>query len=343
MYTILINNDNHPITTKKDRIIQFNNMPGELRFLVYPMYEKELMKDYSVYLEFITPNTKTLYRENLILSEDTYREYLQYDLTPDTSLTSEFGRVMLRVLFTTDKQLDDGSIVRYIRRTRSTPVDIYQPDNFGLSDDLIPDSDVNLLNQRLSQIENQITELSIGKADNLYLFDGGLTLQSNNVNIGNVIDKTSLANAVIDGATEGLIKVVEFWCGGEYHLKRAAKICHGNYDDIDKAIKNGVINENDIIVTKDTKELIFINENGEKEEIKGRVNCYNSTDEALANIKRLGDITIGQFVMVLSNNKYTPYIIQKLNGEFVMEQVIDTEPNIEPLSNRDIEDILRNL
>ena len=210
MYTILINNDNHPITTKKDRIIQFNNMPGELRFLVYPIYEKELMRDYSVYLEFITPNTKTLYRENLILSEDTYREYLQYDLTPDTSLTSEFGRVMLRVLFTTDKQLDDGSIVRYIRRTRSTPVDIHQPDNFGLSGDLIPDSDVNLLNQRLSQIENQITELSIGKADNLYLFDGGLTLQSNNVNIGNVIDKTSLANAVIDGATEGLIKVVEF-------------------------------------------------------------------------------------------------------------------------------------
>lgn len=210
MYTILVNNDNHPITTKKNRIIQFNNMPGEVRFLVYPIYEREAMRDFSAYLEYITPNTKTLYRENLVLSDETYRDYLQYELSNDTSITSEYGRVMLRLLFTIDKSQDDGSIIRYIRRTRSMAFDVYQPDNFEISEDEFTQSDINTINQRLVQIENQIAELDMTKADSLYLFENGLSLQSNNVNIGNVIDKTSLANAVIDGANEGLIKVIEF-------------------------------------------------------------------------------------------------------------------------------------
>lgn len=210
MYTILLNNDNYPITTVRHRIIQFNNLAGVIRFLVYPMYKKEDMKGYNAYLEFVTPHTKTLYREDLVLSDETYRDYLQYELSPDTSITSEYGNVRLRFLFTLDKPEEDGSITRLIRRTSSISLRIFPPDNFGILTEEIPESELDIVNQRIAQMENQIGELSMNKADSIYLFDGGLTLQSNNKNIGNVIDKTSLANAVVDGADEGLVKVVEF-------------------------------------------------------------------------------------------------------------------------------------
>lgn len=124
-------------------------------------------------------------------------------------------------------------------------------------------------------------------------------------------------------------------------MKRAAKLCHGNYSDIDNAIKDGIINQNDLVVTKDTKELIYINEDGEKEEIKGKIDRYNSIEDAINDITTIGDIAIGQVVMILDDDKYVPYVVQKLDETFLIEPVACNE--IEPLSNSDIENILKNL
>ena len=120
-----------------------------------------------------------------------------------------------------------------------------------------------------------------------------------------------------------------------------SKLCRGKLTDIDKGIKNGIINSNDIIITTDTKEFVYINKDGTKDVVKSRLDKYDSVKEALDNISSTGSILVGQVVSILVNGKYIPHIIQKYNGVFALEPIDDD--NIAPLSNSDIENILKNL
>ena len=124
-------------------------------------------------------------------------------------------------------------------------------------------------------------------------------------------------------------------------MKDLSKLCRGKLSDIDKGIENGLINSNDLVITTDTKEAIYINKDGTKDTIKSRLDKYNSAREALENISAAGEILVGQIVTILNNGKYIPHVIQQYNGVLALEPIDDED--IIPLSNRDLEDILKNL
>ena len=120
-----------------------------------------------------------------------------------------------------------------------------------------------------------------------------------------------------------------------------SKLCRGRLTDIDKGIKNGIINSNDIVITTDTKEFVYINKDGTKDVVKSRLDKYNSVKDALDSISSTGSILVGQVVSILTNGKYIPHVVQKYNGVLALEPIDDD--NIVPLSNSDIENILKNL
>lgn len=210
MYTILLNNDNYPITTVKERIIQNSNLVDKIRILVYPIYKTEDMKDYDAYMEYIIPSVGDVSMVKLNLSSDTYREYLKYELPVDSSISSQYGSVKVRFLFTCDKEDGDGSVKRYVRRTSSMIITIYPPEDFGDTTDIFNGSDIELINKRIQHVENEISRLNNRKADNIELTNYGLQLQANNNDIGDIIAVSQLEDSIINNNKEGLIKIVEF-------------------------------------------------------------------------------------------------------------------------------------
>ena len=210
MYTILLNNDNYPITTVKERIIQNSNLVDKFRILVYPIYKTEDMKNYDAYMEYITPSTSDASIIKLNLSSDTYREYLKYELPIDSNISSQYGSVKIRFLFTCDKEDEDGSVKRYIRRTSSMVVTIHPPEDFGDTADIFSGADIELINKRIKYVENEIGRLNNRKADNIELTSYGLQLQANNNDIGNTIAISRLEDSIVNNSKEGLIRIVEF-------------------------------------------------------------------------------------------------------------------------------------
>ena len=211
MYTIVLKDDNLLVTTIKKRLIQKSSSIDCLRFLVYPTYKNEEMNNYLVSMEYITPVTKTLKKELLHNSNTNYKKYLQYILPVTSAITSEYGDVKLRLTFTRDKEDENGGITRFVRKTCSTTINILPSDNFeGTIPDTIPETELDIINGRISEIESQINDLSNGKADNIILSSDGLQLTSNGDPIGMTVDIEDLSNTIIDSNTEGLIKIVEF-------------------------------------------------------------------------------------------------------------------------------------
>lgn len=101
-----------------------------------------------------------------------------------------------------------------------------------------------------------------------------------------------------------------------------AKICRGNLSDIDEAIKNGLVNANDIIITKDTHELVYVKTDGSKEIIGNSIRSYESRSEALILINALASTTAGQIVTIKnSEGKYIPYVVQVSGLGFTVEPV----------------------
>lgn len=208
MYTFVITDENFPKTTVRKRIIEGSSLVDRIRFLVFPVYLNENMNDYKVTLEYITPITKTVTKENLILLNDTYKEYLQYVLPVDTNMTSEAGKVRLKLTFENDKIDDEGVITRYIRRTDSATLNIVPQEIF--SEGKIPESDLNIFKQRLNDIENDVEKLADTKADNIILTEDGVQLTSNKQIIGDTVEINNLSDAIAENNTEGLIKIIEF-------------------------------------------------------------------------------------------------------------------------------------
>lgn len=100
------------------------------------------------------------------------------------------------------------------------------------------------------------------------------------------------------------------------------KFCRGNFDNIDKAIADGLINANDIVITKDTHEFVYINSDGTKDIISGQIKSYESKDDAISILNALASTKAGQVVTIKNDEgKYIPYIVQKNGDGFTVEPV----------------------
>lgn len=216
MYVILVNDDNTLTTTKRQRIMQKSKLVDDLYFLVNPLYNGYNMENFTVLLEYTLPVSQELRTEMLDLSAERYKGFLQYVLPVDTELTNESGEIELKLTFLT---IDENNTQR-VRKVGNEKILISPTKEWS---DIIPDTALSALDQRILETDAQIKELrEIGevfektKADNLaYNNDTNeLQLMSGETPIGDSVEIDTMDDeeieAVVEEALSGGVPVVEF-------------------------------------------------------------------------------------------------------------------------------------
>ena len=166
MYTILVTSNNELVTSVKERIMQRSKLVDNLHFLVEPEYKGYTMSDFTATLEYILPVSREYKTETLVLSEDLYKDRLEYILPFDTNLTKEAGKVELQLTFTCVEMDSNGDGIQRVRKTSPTTIEIIPISAWA---DIIPDSALSALDQRLIKQDAQIkalAELVIESAQN---------------------------------------------------------------------------------------------------------------------------------------------------------------------------------
>lgn len=211
IYTILLKSDNELIISKPERIMCRSKLVDNFHFLVEPDYKGVNMAEFTVTMEYVLPVSKSYHTESLILSEDTYKDYLEYKIPFDTALTKEPGKIEVQLVFTKVEMGDDGELIQRVRRTGKTTITITPIEAWS---DFIPDEALLGIDQRLLKADAMIQQLVelLGsfddtKADNISLKDSILQLLSKGTPIG---DKINLSQVEHDCNTNENVKVVEF-------------------------------------------------------------------------------------------------------------------------------------
>lgn len=210
MYVILINKDNTLSAPKKQRIIQRSKLVDTMWFLVDPMYNGHDMTNATVLLEYLKPISKKYCNEILVLSDDRYEDHLKYTLPVDTELTDEHGSVELQLTFIYVDIDVDGKAIQRVRKT--SPAIKIEIVPISAWSDIIPDSALSAIDQRIIKTDAQIKALNdmseiinATKADNLTYDGEKLQLTSNGNKIGNSVDISSSDGNIKDG-----VPVVDF-------------------------------------------------------------------------------------------------------------------------------------
>lgn len=217
LYTIILDSSNELKTTVADKIVRGSKNVDSLHFLVYPTYKEIDMSDFTVTMEYISPVSKEYHTESLTLSEELYKDYLEYKLPFDTDLTKEAGDINVKLLFTKVEKVveDDGEKIRqYSRHTIPTKIKILPSASWS---DMIPDPALASLDQRLLKIDamnqdlREIAEVYDNtKADDMILEDHILTLLSKKKKIGTSVDISQSSSGGGGEEKPSNIEVVEF-------------------------------------------------------------------------------------------------------------------------------------
>ena len=211
MYTILVNNQNELITTVKERIMQRSKLVDNLHFLVDPMYKDLDMSTFSVVMEYITPISREYKTEILVLSDELYKDKLEYTLPFDTYLTKEGGKIEVQLTFVRVEMDEDGNTTQRVRKTSPTTITVTPINAWS---NIIPDDALTALDQRIimtqAMIEatNEMNQyLNESKADDIsYNEDTNeLQLMANGSKIGNKV----VVKAEMDDLKDG-IPAVDF-------------------------------------------------------------------------------------------------------------------------------------
>lgn len=172
MYTILINDDNTMTVTQKQRIVQKSKLVDDLHFLVKPLYNGRDMSSSTVLMEYLTPATKKYNTEFLEVSNEIYKDHLKYTLPIDTKITEEAGDVEILLSFIYVDLDVDGNSIQRVRKI--APAHRLHVDPVSAWCDIIPDSALSALDQRIIKIDAQMKameEMNLqfdeSKADNI--------------------------------------------------------------------------------------------------------------------------------------------------------------------------------
>ena len=205
MYVILVNDDDTLYGSHKERIMQRSKLVDNLVFIVDPIYRNTHdMTGASVMLEYLLPVSRKYETEFLTLSDEKYKDcFLQYKLPFDTKLTSEAGSVELQLTFAYTDLDEDGNGIQRVRKTSTTTIEIIPISAWS---DIIPDSALSALDQRILKLDAQMRGLNelansieSSKVDNLVYNDDEETLQLSAKGVG-VGDKVSIKDMLDEGA-----------------------------------------------------------------------------------------------------------------------------------------------
>lgn len=225
-YVILVNEDNTLYATKKERIMQRSKLVDTLWFLVHPMYKENDMTDATVMLEYLLPVSKKYKTEILRLSDDMYEDHLKYLLPFDTELTSEAGEIEVQLTFAYVDLDVDGNAIQRVRKTSTNKITIVPISAWS---DIIPDSALSVIDQRLIETSRQIKqladiEMSLGEnhVDNLKYDDETETLQL-------MAGDNAVGDAVsVRDMMDGGVPVVDFESGSNSGSGSTDKPNHNN-------------------------------------------------------------------------------------------------------------------
>ena len=202
MYTLLLNENNELVTTVKERIMQRSKLVDNLHFLVEPTYKGIDMSDFTVMMEYLMPVSREYKSEILVKSEDLYKDMLEYKLPFDTCLTKEAGSIEVQLTLVKVSLDEDGQSKQQVRKTTPAVIKITPISAWS---DIVPDSALSALDQRLIKIDAQmnginefVSSLYNTQVDDLSYDkdDCSLQLMSNGVGIGS---KVSIQNIMEDG------------------------------------------------------------------------------------------------------------------------------------------------
>lgn len=206
MYTILVNDDNTLYGSHKERIMQRSKLVDDLIFIADPIYRNTHdMTNASVVLEYLLPVSRKYKTECLVLSDERYKDYfLQYKLPFDTEITSEAGEIEIQLTFAYVELDEKGKGIQRVRKTSKTTIEIIPISAWS---DIIPDSALSAIDQRILKQDAQINALNelanvlnsnINVVDNLVYNDDEETLQLSAKGVG-VGDKISIKNMLDEG------------------------------------------------------------------------------------------------------------------------------------------------
>ena len=216
MYTILVQDTNELVVSIKERIMQRSKLVDSLHFLAEPIYKELDMAEFTVMMEYLLPVSKEYKSEILVLSEELYKEKLEYKLPIDTKLTSEPGNIEVQLTFAKVDLDEEGNAIQYIRKTTPTVITIVP---IAAWSDIVPDEALNAIDQKLLKVDAQIRALSetgdlfsSTKADNIVLDaeTHELYLTANGAVIGDKVHIDTLVDVVVETTSTdgGLIPVI---------------------------------------------------------------------------------------------------------------------------------------
>ena len=214
MYTILINDDNTLTTSVRERIMQRSKLVDSLHFLCPQTYKELDMADFTVTLEYILPVSREYKTEELVKSEELYKEMLEYKLPFDTDLTKEAGEIEVKLTFSKVDLDEDGNDVQYVRKISATSITIVPIESWC---DIIPDKALDAIDQRIIKTDAQIKALldaneitRLEKADNLVLDSENkeLYLTAEGEQIGDKVKLSDLGDEIIQSSNEGLVTMI---------------------------------------------------------------------------------------------------------------------------------------
>lgn len=157
MYVILVNPDDTLYGSKKCRIVQRQKLVNTLVFVVDPIYNGIDMTSATVMLEYILPVSREYKTAILSLSSERYNDcFLQYKLPFDIDLTSQAGNLELQLTFAYVEMAPSGVGIQRVRKTTSTFIEIVPISAWS---DIVPDSALSSLDQRLIKMDAQMRAL----------------------------------------------------------------------------------------------------------------------------------------------------------------------------------------
>lgn len=189
MYTILVTTNNEAIVSTPDqRIMQRSKLVDTLHILVAPTYNGISMSDCTVLMEYKLPVSQEARSEILSLSDELYKENLEYTLPLDTYLTKEAGNVEIQLTFLKNEMNADGSITQYSRKISPCFLNIIPVAAWS---NMVPDAELAAIDQRilkLDAIANQLADTQDAvidtKADDISYEGNTIQLLANGKKIG---------------------------------------------------------------------------------------------------------------------------------------------------------------
>lgn len=203
MYVILVCDDNTLYGSHKERIMQRSKLVDNLTFIVDPIYKGIDMTNASVMLEYVLPVSREYKTLLLTLSNERYNDcFLQYKLPFDVDLTSQAGTLELQLTFAYVEMDENGIGIQRVRKTSATTIEIIPITAWS---DIVPDSALSALDQRLIKLDAQMRGLNdyfnvidSNKVDNLVYDEKEETLQLSSKGVG-VGNKISVRDMLDDG------------------------------------------------------------------------------------------------------------------------------------------------